>query len=96
MIYNFNPVYVFGAGVYGKNLLRVLDSLNVKVRGFFDNGAKEKQQVAGYEVILPCKDVINAGMVLKEYCRTMADYKKPIKEEVFGLKTFLNSISQTN
>lgn len=35
----------------------------------------------------------NAGMVLKEYCRIMADYKKPLKEEVFGLKTFLNSIS---
>lgn len=61
-----NPVYVFGAGAYGKKLLRVLDSLNVKVQGFFDNGAKEKQQVAGYEVILPCKDVIpeNAKVII--------------------------------
>ena len=48
-----NPVYIFGAGYYGKSALRLLDSLNVDIEAFLDNGARDDRMIAGYKVINP-------------------------------------------
>ena len=60
------PIYIFGAGNYGKNALRLLDSCGVQIRGFLDNGANENRQIAGYDVMLPTDQIIdeNARIII--------------------------------
>ena len=51
--YYKNPIYIFGAGMYGKNALRMLDSLNVRILAFYDNIVNDGQMIADYRVINP-------------------------------------------
>ena len=62
--YEKNPVYIFGAGLYGKNALRMIDSLSVKIEAFFDNAAKEGQELAGFKVIKPDEAAIKNGAIV--------------------------------
>jgi hypothetical protein len=60
------PIYIFGAGNYGMNALRLLDSCGVQITGFLDNGADENKQIAGYDVILPTNRIVgeNARVII--------------------------------
>lgn len=57
-----DPIYIFGAGNYGMNALRLLDSCGVQITGFLDNGADEKKQIAGYDVILPTNRIVGENV----------------------------------
>ncbi len=60
------PIYIFGAGNYGMNALRLLDSCGVQITGFLDNGADENKQIAGYDVLLPTNQIVgeNARVII--------------------------------
>ena len=77
-----NPIYIFGAGYYGKNALRLLDSLNVKIESFLDNGSYENQTIAGYKVICPKDTFIdkNAKVIIAN-----KNYKRNIKEQLLDM-----------
>ena len=77
-----NPVFIFGAGNYGKYALRLLDSLNVNICCFLDNGAKEDQTFAGYKVICPKDAVIDKDAIV---IIANKNHKDIIKEQLFDM-----------
>ena len=76
-----DSIYIFGAGNYGMNALRLLDSCGVQITGFLDNGADENKQIAGYDVILPTNRIVgeNARVIIAnkyhadEICKQLVD-----------------------
>lgn len=74
LCYVENPIYIFGAGNYGINALRLLDSCGVEIRGFLDNSAKNDKQIAGYEVMLP------AGKIADENAKVIIANKYHVDE----------------
>ena len=53
---------IFGAGIYGKELLQQLDKYDVRVKVFFDNSAKDGDTVGGIDVVKPNLDDLSGDV----------------------------------
>ena len=51
-------IYIYGTGMYGRNLFHIIDKRNIKIDGFIETNP-EKNQLLVYQYIVLMKSLMN-------------------------------------